>query len=263
MADLEAQPVVVSKDEVNRSRRLIDPCEFVFKPLLGEFLGTLLLDFLASQLLVFAAQNFALTAFCLAAVRYTLMLVLEDVCDGEFNPAITLSKLFCLQRNVFVSLALIAGQFFGAFIGEILFTVVCPSTTNVFPLNFINTTTIFEDRLPGSFQSYFLIEMISTLLFVIAFLRTEDCGCMAAVTLITTTIAFEAGLETRATGNFAQVFAHSIVGSLWQASDPWRYVEAAAASTFVSPFIAAVLFWLLHSAREMKENDENDQQPVV
>jgi hypothetical protein len=118
-----------------------------------------------------------------------------------------------------------------------------------------NLTLKFNFKSQTSFQ-YFLIELINTSLFVVTYLRTEHYGCMAAVTvspplqsthlsfqLITMTLAFNAGLETRATGNFAQIFAHSLVATLWHAPSPWRYIEAAAAANFISPFIAAVLYW--------------------
>ncbi|KAI6184971.1 Aquaporin-8 [Aphelenchoides bicaudatus] len=227
---------VVDTEAARPARRFIDPCDILFKPMLGEFLGTLFLDFFAAQLLVFATENFVMAALCTGLLRYTLMRVFEDCCSGEFNPAISIGKLFCLERSLLISLCLISGQLFGAFIGEVLFAAVRPATAQVFPYVFLNETDVFVDRLPSSFQSYFLIEMINTAMFVVTYLRTEHSGCMAAVTTIAITLAYNAGLETRATGNIAQIVAHSLTGTLWVVhSNPWRYVEAASAATFIAP----------------------------
>jgi hypothetical protein len=58
-----------------------------------------------------------------------------------------------LERGVFISVAIIFGQFVGAFIGEVLFAAVRPATSQVFPLVFFNESEVFDDRLPSSFQA--------------------------------------------------------------------------------------------------------------
>lgn len=72
------------------------------------------------------------------------------------------------------------------------------------------------------------------------------------------TLAFHAGLETRATGNLAQIVAHSVAGTLWisPSNNSWRYIEAASVAALVSPFISAVLYWLVIS------NDKFKFQPL-
>ena len=58
-----------------------------------------------------------------------------------------------MERSLLVSLTLMAGQFFGAFISEILFAAVRPATVQVFPFVFFNESDAYADRLPPSFQS--------------------------------------------------------------------------------------------------------------
>jgi hypothetical protein len=52
-----------------------------------------------------------------------------------------------------MSITLIGSQFFGAFIGEILYAAVRPATVQVFPFAVFNESEAFIDRLPTSFQS--------------------------------------------------------------------------------------------------------------
>ena len=58
------------------------------------------------------------------------------------------------QQNPVMTIVLIAGQFFGAFIGECSYAATRPMlTAQSFPLAMLNTTDAFNDRLPALFQS--------------------------------------------------------------------------------------------------------------
>lgn len=60
-----------------------------------------------------------------------------------------------MERGILISIVLIAGQFFGAFIGEVIFATVRPA--EAFPFVVHNESETFVDRLPGSFQSVSLL----------------------------------------------------------------------------------------------------------
>lgn len=69
------------------------------------------------------------------------------------NLALSIGKLFCLERSLLLSMTIIGGQFFGAFIGEMMFLAIRPSVSQAFPFVFLNESDIFVDRLPSSFQA--------------------------------------------------------------------------------------------------------------
>uniref|UniRef100_A0A915CK56 Aquaporin n=1 Tax=Parascaris univalens TaxID=6257 RepID=A0A915CK56_PARUN len=90
------------------------------RPSLAEFFGSLLFVLL-SALLGFATVNSQLsTSIYEGAIVFVLMSMLARISGGHFNPAITISVLFCGQCRITLGICIVFMQLFGSFIGAML-----------------------------------------------------------------------------------------------------------------------------------------------
>ncbi|CAD5216053.1 unnamed protein product [Bursaphelenchus xylophilus] len=253
-ASKPTQVEITGATEKDVSRpRAIEPCDFFFRYMFGEFFGTLLLTFLGAYFLLFYSHNSTVSVLSMGCVRFVLMYLFGEVCDAEFNPAISLGQLFCLRRPIFLSLSIISGQLFGAFIGQVLFASLGQA---IIPSAKILNTTVQESSVL-SFESTLALEITSTFLFVIVFLTTGSFYCMSAVTIITMSLSCEAGNTVRANGNLARSLAQSVIAAIWSKEHPFRHMDAVIAAAIMTPLVGAAVFWVLNSVKEISEVEDD------
>ncbi|CAD5211775.1 unnamed protein product [Bursaphelenchus okinawaensis] len=208
---------------VKERPRVIEPCDFMFRYVFGEFCGTLILTFFGGYFLQFYTHNSTVAVISMGCVRYVLMNLFGQICDAEFNPAISLGKLFCLKRPVFVGLSIIGSQMFGAFIGQVLHSVI-----QIIPSS---NTTINETVM--SFELTLSLEVVNMAL-----------SC-------------EGGNTTRTNGNMARTLSQSLVAAIWKQEHAFRHLDAVGAATVMTPLLGAAIFWIMNSVKEMADADRD------
>ncbi|KAL7075654.1 hypothetical protein ACQ4LE_005075 [Meloidogyne hapla] len=266
-----------------------DPWSRIYVPWMAEFTGTMLFVLFSNLLgTLLIGDNSTSTSIYEGIILLSLLISFGQICLCHFNPALTITSILCLGTPLLLGLSLLFAQFFGGFIGGLLFrSIISKSTfldifTHFSVLNSINQGDIYQiirkeneenvsnvsDQFSnspfGGRLQVFLLETFCSSVLILSQLFPSHFGHSINEIALSTGSArsFTSSLTLISplgqSGNLARTLANNLIATIFIRAEDfsiWRYFHLHLFAEICSAIVVAAIFWLFKYAKNV--NDRN------
>ncbi|KAF7627163.1 hypothetical protein Mgra_00009560 [Meloidogyne graminicola] len=272
MTTINAENIQINQQ---REQQQFDPWSRIYIPWLSEFIGTMLFVLFCNQtywayLLIITIGLFE------ATILIALLISFANISCCYFNPALIITSMLCLGTPLLLGISILFAQFFGAFIGALLFRSILSNTafldifSHLSVLKTIERSEVLqfkhlenEENLLDNFDQFssspfggrlqvFLLETFCSSIFIFSqlfptlFRQTiiEIAISAGSARLFTCSLTFLSPLGQ--SGNFARTLANNLIATIFIRDENyyvWRYFHLHLFIEICSTIlIAAMLF---------------------
>nr|CAD2178491.1 unnamed protein product [Meloidogyne enterolobii]CAD2201649.1 unnamed protein product [Meloidogyne enterolobii] len=194
--------------------------------------------------------------------------------------------MLCLNTPIFLGFSILFAQFFGAFIGALLFRSVISKTAfldifthfsvlnsinqggDIFQINInekeiSNVSDQFNSNFGGRFQVFLLETFCSSILILSQLFPSISGHSVIEISLSTSSArAFTSSLTLISplgqSGNLARTLANNLLATIFSSSEDffvWRYFHLYLFAEICSAIIVAAIFWLFKYAKTLSQRN--------